>query len=155
MDSVVPILSLCVAALAVFIGPWISWSIAKRHVHSSLAVANKQITAPMRQAWINSLRDTLAELSSSALHYHVAGYEDREDEEYQRVSLLEHKVQLMLNPREEDHRKLEELIRRMIGAIGAGKEGDEEFFRTHPRIIDLSRQILKREWDRVKDEISV
>jgi hypothetical protein len=30
----------------------------------------------MRQAWINALRDLLAELTSSALHYHVAGFEE-------------------------------------------------------------------------------
>ena len=81
MKELIPILSLVVAILAVLVGPIISWKIAKRHVASSLKIANKQIVAPMRQAWINSLRDLIAEISSSGLHYYQAGYEDRKDEE--------------------------------------------------------------------------
>lgn len=63
------ILSLIVAILAVFIGPIISLRIARRQVCSSLEIANKQVIAPMRQAWINNLRDLISELTSSALHY--------------------------------------------------------------------------------------
>ena len=117
----IPTLSLIVAALAVFVGPIISWSIAQRQIRASSALAsdqirssleasNKQIIAPMRQTWINNLRDLLAELTSSALHYYVAGFEDRTEEEYQRVSLLESKVRLMLNAKEDDHQRLETLI---------------------------------------------
>jgi hypothetical protein len=155
MENVIPILSLVVAALAVFVGPFISSRIARKQVMSSLEVANKQITAPMRQAWINSLRDLLAELSSSALHYYVSGFEDRRDQEYQRLSHLEHKVQLMLNPKEEDHKKLEQLIHQMIASIERGKEGDNDFAATHPAVMELSRQVLKREWNRVKAPIEL
>lgn len=154
MDKVIPILSLAIAALAVFIGPMISLRIAKRQVKSSLEVANKQITAPMRQAWINNLRDLLAELTSSALHYFVAGFEDRKDEEYQRLTFLEEKVRLMLNAKEEDHKQLEQLIRRMVVALEVGrKEGQQEFVAAHPAVIDLARQVLKREWNRIKEHI--
>jgi hypothetical protein len=107
MDKAIPPLSLIVAALAVFIGPIISWRIAKRQIASSLDVANKPIIVPMRQAWINNLRDLLAELISSSLRYYVAGYGDRKDEEYQRLTLLEHKAQLMLNPNDPVDRKRE------------------------------------------------
>ncbi|HEV2265463.1 MAG TPA: hypothetical protein VGR79_13150 [Stellaceae bacterium] len=152
-ESAIPVLSLAVALLAVFVGPLISWYIAKRQIESSLAVANKQIVAPMRQAWINNLRDILAELTSSALHYYVAGFEDRTDAEYRTLTLLEHKIQLMLNPQEKDHKQLEALIKKMILAIGAGRDGDRPFNECHPAVIDLSRKILKREWDRVKNGI--
>ena len=53
----VSILSLIVAALAVVVGPMVAWAIANRQVRASLEVSNKQITAPMRQAWINKLRE--------------------------------------------------------------------------------------------------
>jgi iron-sulfur cluster repair protein YtfE (RIC family) len=129
--------------------------IARRQVISSLEVANKQIVAPMRQAWINSLRDVLSELTSSALHYLVAGYEDRTDEEYQRLTLLEHKVGLMLNFKEEDHRKLEQLIRTMISSLETGKEAEKDFQEAYPEVLKLSREVLKREWDRVKEPIEV
>jgi uncharacterized Tic20 family protein len=64
MKEIIPILSLITAILAVFVGPLISWRITKRQIASSLKAANKQIVAPMRQAWINSLRDMIAEISS-------------------------------------------------------------------------------------------
>lgn len=107
----------------------------------------------MRQAWINNLRDLLAELSSSALHYHGAGFENRTDKEYQRLTLLEHKVAMMLNPMEDDHKQLEELIRQMISALERGREGEMEFAKIYPEVKDLSRQIFKREWNRVRDRI--
>jgi len=152
MDKLIPVLSLLVAVLAVFVGPLISLRIARRQVMSSLEVANKQIVAPMRQAWINNLRDILSEVSSSALHYFVAGFEDRTDDEYRRLTLLEHRVRLMLNPKEEDHKTLETLIRTMIASLerDKGNESDRDFIAAYEAEIKLSREVLKREWDRVK-----
>jgi hypothetical protein len=153
MQDLIPILSLVIAILAVFVGPIISWKIAKCHVTSSLRAANKQIVAPMRQAWINSLRDLIAEISSSALHYYQTGYEDRGDEEYKRLTDLEGKISLMLNFKEDDHKKLHDLIRRMLDSIAKGNEGDKIFSDLHQKTLALSRTILKREWDRVKEDI--
>ena len=146
----VSILSLIVAALAVVVGPMAAWAIAKRQVRSSLEASNKQITAPMRQAWINKLRGLLAELTSSSLHHYVAGFEDRTDEEYQRVTLLEAHIQLMLNSNEDDHQLLEVRIRRMVEEIHPEKGKKDNFPGLHAEVIALSRRILKREWDRVR-----
>ena len=153
MNELVLILSLIVAALAVFVGPIISYVIAKRQIASSLAASHKQIIAPMRQAWVNSLRDVLAELTSSALHYYCTGFEEREDSEYRHLTLLEHRIQLMLNPREDDHRELEQLIRKMISSLERGREGGDAFTESHTEVMGLSRRILKREWNVVKEKI--
>lgn len=155
MDNVIPILSLVVAVLAVFVGPFVSLHVAKRQVRSSLEVASRQITGPMRQAWINSLRDLLSELCSSAHHYFVAGFEDRKDDEYQRLTLLETKIQLMLNAKEDDHIQLEKLIREMVSSLERGKDGDAGFTAAYPKVIALSRQVLKREWNVVKNPIAL
>ena len=154
MENVIPVLSLIVAALAVFVGPLISVRVAKHQVRSSLAVAGRQITDPMRQAWINSLRDLLAELCSSAHHYFVAGFEDRQDKEYQRLTHLETKIQLMLNAKEDDHIQLQDVVRELIASLGSGKEGESRFIAAHGKLIELSRQVLKREWNRVKEPIT-
>jgi len=155
MDNIIPILSLIIAALAIFVGPFISLYVAKRQVRSSLEVANRQITSPMRQVWINALRDLLSELCSSAHHYFVAGYEDRADSEYQRLTHLESKIQLMLKAKEDDHIQLEKLIREMVSSLERGKQADATFVEVHQKIITLSRQVLKREWDVVKEPITV
>ncbi|MCY4584462.1 MAG: hypothetical protein OXB98_00335 [Bryobacterales bacterium] len=157
-------LSLIATTLAVFIGPMVSWRIATRQITTSSALArdqmrasseasSKQITAPMRQAWINNLRDLLAELTSSSLHYYVSGYEDRSDEDYQRVTLLVDKIQFMLNPNENDHQRLEVLIKKMVSSIENRKP--DVFPEIHTEVINLARSILKREWDRVKEPMSV
>lgn len=159
------VLSLIVAAIAVFFGPVISWMIAKRQINisselakvqigSSLLTANKQIIAPMRQAWINNLRDLVAELSSSSLHYYVSGYEDRTDQEYQRMTLLEAKIKMMLNPDEKDHQRLEELIRNLISSLERGTKNADNFPDCHTQVVSLSRVIFKREWNRVKEPIT-
>lgn len=98
-------------------------------------------------------RDLIAEISSSALHYHQAGYEDRKDEEYKRVTELEGKISLMLNFKEDDHKKLHDLIRKMLASLERKKEGDNIFITTHPEVLAVSRDILKREWNRVKEDI--
>jgi len=68
--ELIPVLSLMVAALAVFFGPLLSARVAKR-----------AMLGPMRQKWINDLRELLSEISSRCLHYFQAGYEDRSDQE--------------------------------------------------------------------------
>jgi hypothetical protein len=97
MEKLFPVLSLVVAGLAVFVGPIISLQIARRQVASSLQVANKQITAPMRQSWINSLRDLLAELTSIGV---VGVPEDQTHAatRLERMTHLQYRVQLMPNP---------------------------------------------------------
>lgn len=157
MTTYIPIFSLIIAALAVFIGPLISSRIAKHQIESSAAVANKQIVAPMRQAWINDLRDLIAELTASALHYFTAGHEFQGYKNFQRLTFLEGKIQLMLNPDEEDHRRLESMIRVMLEALQQVGQGTErqKFINTHPEVIALSRRVLKREWNRVKDRIDI
>lgn len=164
MELYISIISLVIAALAVFIGPAISWHIAKRQISASselatsqiqlsLETANRQLTAPMRQAWINNLRDALAELSSTALHGNTsgAGFDVPPDTVNLRIRLLESKIQLMLNTAETDHARLEDLIAQMVGAM----RRSDKFFEIHAEVIALSKKILKREWDRVKQPITL
>ena len=144
-------LSLIVAVLAVVVGPYVSLTIARRQIRASLEASNKKITAPMRQDWINKLRELLAELTSIAQHYYVAGFEDRTDEEYQRLTLLQAHILLMLNSNEEDHQRLAKLTRRIVTELEKAKIAE---FPDHlVEMVILSQKILKREWDRVKEPI--
>jgi hypothetical protein len=152
----IPILSLVVAALAVFIGPlvsWrISWRIARRQIEASRRVAIQQMLGPMRQAWINSLRQKMAEFLSSTLHYAVAGYENRTDAEYQRMALLEQEIVLTINPAEPEHQDLVRAIRRVVDSLSRGaKMPDPEFIEAHQAATRQAQGILKREWNRVRE----
>jgi hypothetical protein len=113
MEKLIPVLSLVVAVLAVFFGPLLLWHSARRQVTLSLDVANKQITAPMRQTWINSLSDLLAELTSIGVVY-VPEDQTHTTTRFDRMTHLQYRVLLMLNPKEQDHQKLERLIKQMV-----------------------------------------
>ena len=140
MKDWIPILSLSVALLSVFFGPLISASVSKRAMLS-----------PMRQKWINDLRSLLSEISGSCLHYWQAGYEDRTDEEYKRISDLTHQVIFHLNPNEEEHNKLIMVIRCLEESLSKGKEGDSEFFEAYDELLVQGRKVLKTEWEVVKN----
>ncbi len=94
MGQVIPILSLVIAVLATIVGPT-----ARRQISSSLQIARIQAAAPVAQLWIRELRDSIAELCGHSRHYWAAGFEDREDADYKRITFLEHKVALMLDLR--------------------------------------------------------
>jgi hypothetical protein len=153
--SLLPVLSLVVAALAVFFGPFVSWFVAKKQIEASIRVSNKQVIAPIRQAWINELRILLAELTGKCAHYWAAGYEDREDAEYQHITELVSKLTLYINPTEQDHISLLEKVKEMESAISSGgsTENDKLFWSAHEASVKLGQTILKREWERVKNEI--
>ena len=67
--------------------------------------------------------------------------------------VLRHKIVLMVNPQEEDHQKLESVIRDMLTDLGRG--ADDEFESADEAVLDPSRGIIKREWNRVKEPIGV
>ena len=161
MEHAIPIISLVIALLAVLVGPFVQWHVTKRQIESSLSASNRQIeasllasnrqiVAPMRQAWINSLRDTVAELLSRSLHDKVAGFEDREDQEYQDLTLLKYKMQLMLNLAEKDHIDMYRTISELLDLLEVPGH-DAVFAESHEQAVTLAAAILKREWNRVKD----
>jgi hypothetical protein len=146
----IPILSLVVAAIAVVVGPLVSWLITRRQIESAQRIARRQVVAPMRQAWINGLRKLLAEMLSSSRHYYCNGYSERTEAEYRRMDELEEEIRLMLNPTEEQHQALSKSIRDMMHALSMGKGHDEQFMAAHERSTDLAQAILKAEWNRTK-----
>ena len=154
-DQIVPILSLVVAVLAVFIGPIVTLLVSKQKNSTSIQVSNKQIIAPIRQEWINNLRDLIADISGKCAHYWASGFEEREDDEYRHITELVHKLQLYINPKENDHAKLLNKVREMEYALSShgNPENDEKFWSAHHEVMATAQAILKREWERVKNEI--
>lgn len=154
LKDLAPVLSLLVALMAVFVGPFISWKVANSQSKISLQIANKQITGPMRQAWINTLRDIVSDLLGKSAHYWAAGYEDREDDEYRYITELLSRLELQINPNEEDHARLVEKAYKMQSHINSNNMNtDEVFWALHKEVKEIAQQILKREWDRTKQEI--
>jgi hypothetical protein len=155
LKAALPFISLVIAGLAVVAGPTISMRIAKNQNKNNLRIANKQIIAPVRQAWINELRVLLADISGKCSHYWASGYEDRSDAEYQHITGLINKLSLYINPNEKDHVALLVFVTEMENALSTGSsiQKDKQFWEAHKSTIKQSQLILKQEWERVKREI--
>ena len=138
-----------IAALLAVLIAWKSLVIAHRQMRAAVKVADKQITAPMRQAWINKLRELLAKLTSTCTNYRVTGAEAQTSD---LLFLLDH-ILLMLNPKEQKHQRLEDLIQKLVIELRDENEDKDKFIDLRADFLDLSREILKEEWDRVKKPI--
>ena len=149
-DIDISVLSLIVAILAVVVSPLVSWIIVKLQIRASLATADKQITAPMRQTWIDKLRDLVAELISLSQRYYAVD-DNFADEDYQRVALLEAKIQFMLNPNEPGHQELGKRILEIVGIKYKKEVNVVEFAGLRNQVMNATRAILKCEWNRVKE----
>lgn len=150
MIELVAVISALTALGAVLLGPLVATWIAKKQIQVSVLSNN-------RQAWINGLRDLIAEYFSITSFVHVADWERKSgeihDQKMERLMLINSKIRLMLNPTEADHIRLVELLGNLAeGSANARKSVDMENMREyHDAAVILAQSVLKREWERVKN----
>jgi hypothetical protein len=102
--TVAQIITAATALVAVTVGPWQTARMARRQIRASVVSTN-------RQAWINVLRENLAELVT---HLQTSGspidserFDEAEHKEsFRQILLREAKVRMLLNPEEADHKQL-------------------------------------------------
>lgn len=72
----------------------------------------------------------------------------------ERLHYLESKVQLLINPNEEDHKRLVQLIDELQEVVLSTDvehlETFDEALKLNADLISHSQKVLKKEWDRVK-----
>jgi hypothetical protein len=102
--------------------------------------------AEFRQNWINKVIDTLCEhhaiIMSSDVNVQLP-VEDRK-----KLAASRTRLEILLNPDEEDTVALVEAID-LIGASKSGAERDDHA----DEMLTVARRLLKREWDRIKQEL--
>jgi hypothetical protein len=149
MSEAIALFSAITALCAVILGPLVAlWAERNRTKVAVLSVN--------RQAWINELRDLIAEAMASVAFLNVTrpqeGSSDARDAKLERLLLLHHKIGLMVNPKEDDHKALMVGLQKLMKATTAPKSdstaealktGQEELHR-------ITQAVLKREWERVK-----
>lgn len=148
MVEALAILSAATALFAVVLGPLVSLWAAQRQSRVTVLSAN-------RQAWINTLRDLLAESMAISGFIHIADWSNREqsefDEKMERFALVVSKIRLMLNPSEQDHQRLNEMLSELMKSMRSLKEKNAVKGAQLMRdLVPLSQAILKQEWERVK-----
>jgi hypothetical protein len=163
MDNMIPVLSLVIAALAVFFGPLAQLCIARRQIRvtsrlaeqqmqNATAVARRQIVAPIRQRWIDDLRGHVADLVSKAQTHWI--YQTDTETAHRNLLFAVNKIELMLNPHESDHQELKAELNRLIEVVLRRKEERTlaDFTGSLTRTTSLAQAVFKREWERVKNE---
>lgn len=141
------------ALAAVIIAPLVTYFTTRRQIRATVVSVN-------RQAWIDKLRDELAELFE-LLTWRLLqrpgtlsgeeGYR-YEAEKRSRIRLFVNKVRLRLNPLESDSQKLLDLLMKLKEAAIKGSQGQESDFDTlMQQAVATAQTILKTEWTRVKD----
>ena len=108
--------------------------------------SQKTIITNNRQEWVNSLRDEitsfLAVVASTSPSQSIP---DIPSDDMKKLWIHSYKIELLINPKEDDHKELVRLIREEISNLTTSSDST-----LISEIILLSQKILKREWDRVK-----
>jgi hypothetical protein len=164
MNEVQGLIMAITALVAVIISPIVTFAVLRRQIRTSLDIARVQITADLvsanRQQWINTLRDTLAELLAllwASSHASSQGAMNNE-QVYQanlRAGMMLNKIRLLLNPKEQDHSELIKVLPQILQAADSMQSihspaSIKAFDDLESHIIALMQAILKREWERVK-----
>jgi len=131
MERFIPIISLIIAVLSVFVGPFIS-----------SRIANKSLLVPIHQKWVNEFRDIISELSAKALHYYVSGFEERKDSEYLDLEVLRQKAEFLITPHNKIHSEFIQVVSEMIDCINDGSV-NEKFKKSHIKMKSLGQSIIK------------
>ena len=119
----------------------------KENIDSEKERSQESIISENRQKWINTLREDISSLLSNMTQYKPANTETRAIM-FNALWLEYYKIQLLLNPNEDDHKELVTAIKNCLSSIDADTE---EFVKNQDFIIEISQKILKREWVRVKN----
>lgn len=128
----------------------------------SLIIAKENKTSEFRQAWIDALRSEIGDAISSASALFIlldAGKKDAPDnifmDTWSKTTATLARIDLRLNLNEPDHQKLAGLLRhaeQMLRDADDGKPSTrEQREQLQDDVVEISRSILKREWDRVKE----
>ncbi len=133
-----------------------------RQIDTSKEIAkldfDKIVISGNRQEWINKLRDNISEYLAKAETYSIALLSPSNtperlqgliNERLSDILALEAKIVLMLNSTETTSQQLIEFLGLYTKCIFGETIGQSPEF-LKQRIMDITKQILKREWERVK-----
>ena len=158
ITPVVSLVSASTALVASVVGPVIALTVARRQY-------NATVISTSRQKWIETLRDTLAELIAllRAALVVKSKWKDKWDrgrgpldsdpamlDKFEQIILSQSKIDLLNNPTDADHQRLHETIEMAISRLGVEASHEGETQSDIQTITRLGQAILRREWQRVK-----
>jgi vacuolar-type H+-ATPase subunit I/STV1 len=114
-----------------------------------------EVLSKNRQAWINTLRDKLSKFIGEASYIMLIQAQEKEEkieprhirESVKKLAELEAKIKLLINPTEENHQILVDLLQQIFRDLNLKKN----ITNTVNKLVNISQLILKEEWTRVKN----
>src|SRR5262245_30043244 len=138
------------------LAPLVTLAVSKRQFAAAVLSAN-------RQRWLETVRDTLAEITSGMVGvlFVKKGWKGPWEESavaadpafvhrVERLILSFSRIRLMLNPTEPDHQEVCTVIEHSLERLKHPEMQEAELKAAVEHITRLSQSILKREWQRVK-----
>jgi hypothetical protein len=107
----------------------------------------RHTVAEFRQAWIYKVIDTLSEQHAILMARATGG--SFPDEDRQKLPALRTRLELLLNPDETDHVALLKAIDEISASTSVG-----ERLSNTDHMVSIARRLLKREWVRLKSELT-
>jgi hypothetical protein len=110
-------------------------------------------TSSLRQNWINSLRDVLSKYLTHAEVYIDVPDKNSEEAYKAKIALMEfmHQAKLYLNENEENSKNLLKIMQELPGKYAKEENDPKAYQDEKPKISSLMQDILKEEWNRVRD----
>lgn len=145
-SDIISFSAVVVSLVAVIIGPIVTFKIAKR-----------QIVSPIRQKWIDELRDLISEYLSECEQLIILGEDGilakgkPEQTVFKRLLYLQQKLRLMLNLNEATHIELLSVIESITDDVSHGVGNLLDFGGRLKGATQIAQRILKEEWVRVKN----
>ncbi len=143
--GLIPALSLFVSLVAVIVGPFVSLKISKR-----------QLILPIRQKWIDDFRELMSVILSECQSVIVMtegcgilSEEKGRQDLFQKLLYLEAKLGLMLDPYDDDHIELFNVIRKISESVHHGVGNLIEFGGNVDHSTRVTQKILKNECERI------
>jgi hypothetical protein len=151
------IIALLIGVLTVITNLFISIYTRK----TSITIAKQQITnsglTQFRKQWIDNLTNSISLFVAKAEMISMLEFDDYEnyDEHFQELSQMHYKIELLLNPLEEDHLELVCLIGQIRDIIHDEEMEDDkienELDNLIAQLMKVAKTVLKREWNVVKN----
>jgi hypothetical protein len=124
-------------------------TISTNNIEAERLKSREAIVSDSRQKWINSLRDELSSLISHLKQYSNSSPE-RKNEIFSKIWTELFRIELLLNPKEDLHNKLLKEINTAF-SLCTVQEKNEEFAAHSHKVLSTSKELLKLEWERVKN----
>jgi len=116
-------------------------------------LSRASVTSTLRQDWINSLREVLSKFLTHAEKWIDIPDKTSEEAYWAKIELVEcvHQAKLYLNEKENNSRDLMMKMEALPEKYGKMEHATRSYQDEKPEITSLMQDILKEEWNRVRD----